>query len=163
MQFQVPQFIEAEDKIVGPLTIRQFIYLAVGGGISFLSYAVHLETWLWLVISVFAVSAAVAFAFAKVNGRPLHFLLLSVAGFLWRPHTYVWQPEKSALPKNGATMSSVGHGISLEQILSGRALKSAWESVQTGAVKKRSRSSDRYTIFRRPAGDRNIARRVDYR
>ena len=32
MQFQVPQFIEVEDKIFGPLTFKQFIYM--GGGLS---------------------------------------------------------------------------------------------------------------------------------
>ena len=39
MQFQVPQFIEVEDKIVGPLTFKQFIYLAGGGGVIAILYA----------------------------------------------------------------------------------------------------------------------------
>ncbi|TSC61742.1 MAG: SsrA-binding protein, partial [Parcubacteria group bacterium Athens0416_74] len=32
MQFQVPQFIEVEDKIVGPLTFKQFVFIAGGLG-----------------------------------------------------------------------------------------------------------------------------------
>ena len=40
MQFQVPQFIEIEDKIFGPLTFKQFIYLAGGGGLCFLLYTI---------------------------------------------------------------------------------------------------------------------------
>ena len=32
MRFEVPQFIDIEDKIIGPLTWRQFIYL--GGGVG---------------------------------------------------------------------------------------------------------------------------------
>jgi len=39
MRFQVPQFIEIESKIFGPLTFKQFIYLAGGAGLSFLFYA----------------------------------------------------------------------------------------------------------------------------
>ena len=35
MQFQTPQFIETENKIIGPLTLKQFFYLAVGFGVSF--------------------------------------------------------------------------------------------------------------------------------
>ena len=34
MMFSVPQFIDVEDKIIGPLTLKQFIYLAGGAGLS---------------------------------------------------------------------------------------------------------------------------------
>lgn len=162
MQFQVPQFIEAEDKIVGPLTIRQFIYLAVGAGISFMLY-LAVETWLWLILSLFIGGAALALAFVKINGRPFHLVLLSGARFVWRPHTYVWQPDQPALQKNNATMSSITRGSSLERILSGRALRAAWDSIQTGTSKKRVNARENYLAFRRPTGDRNVARRVDYR
>jgi len=38
MQYQVPQFIEIEDKIFGPLTLKQFLYLAGGGGLCLLFF-----------------------------------------------------------------------------------------------------------------------------
>ena len=38
MQFQVPQFIEVEDKIFGPLTFRQAVYLVGGAGLSYVIY-----------------------------------------------------------------------------------------------------------------------------
>ena len=34
MRFQVPQFIEVEDKIFGPFTFKQFIYIAGGIGVA---------------------------------------------------------------------------------------------------------------------------------
>ena len=70
MRFQVPQFIEVEDKIFGPLTLKQFIYLAGGGGLSFLVYAFLHSLTLSLVpiIAIMAVSAALAFY--KVNNKP---------------------------------------------------------------------------------------------
>ena len=40
MRFQVPQFIEVEDKIFGPLTLKQFIYLAGAGGLVFVLWRV---------------------------------------------------------------------------------------------------------------------------
>ena len=52
MQFQVPQFTEAEDKIVGPLTLRQFIYIAAAGGVSVMLYFAVI-TWLWAFLSMF--------------------------------------------------------------------------------------------------------------
>jgi hypothetical protein len=38
-QFHVPQFIEVEDKIFGPLTLKQFLYVIGGAGIVFIMYA----------------------------------------------------------------------------------------------------------------------------
>jgi len=37
-QFTVPQFIDVEDKILGPITIRQFLILLVGCIVIFISY-----------------------------------------------------------------------------------------------------------------------------
>ena len=34
MRFQVPQFIEVEDKIFGPLTFKQFVYVTGGVGLA---------------------------------------------------------------------------------------------------------------------------------
>ena len=48
MQFQVPQFIETEDKIVGPLTLRQFLYIGAAGLLSFLLFFV-LKIWFWFI------------------------------------------------------------------------------------------------------------------
>ena len=41
MQFQVPQFIDVENKIIGPLSLRQFLYLAGAGLISFMLFFYH--------------------------------------------------------------------------------------------------------------------------
>ena len=38
MRFEVPQFIEIEDKIFGPLTWKQFIYLAGGAGFGVIAF-----------------------------------------------------------------------------------------------------------------------------
>ena len=38
MQFSVPQFVEVEDKIIGPLTLKQFLVLLGGGFVVFVLY-----------------------------------------------------------------------------------------------------------------------------
>lgn len=165
MQFQVPQFIEIEDKIIGPLTIRQFIYLAVAGGVSVMLYFA-VETWVWFIFSLVIMGIASAFAFLKINGRPFYVVLFAGARFLWNPHTYVWQPDQPTLPKTPEAMASDAEGFSLEQILAGHSLKNAWRAMQTGTAAKKpaARSgSERYMIFRRPTGERRAARRIDYR
>jgi hypothetical protein len=37
MQFPVPQFTDVEDKIIGPLTVKQFFILLVSAAIIFFS------------------------------------------------------------------------------------------------------------------------------
>ena len=108
MQFQVPQFIDIEDKIMGPLTLRQFLYLAAAGGFSFILFFA-LQTWLWVTLTVFMGVIASAFAFIKYNGQPLIKMVLAAGKFLWFPKFYLWRyttpgeklPTIHSLPKPG--------------------------------------------------------------
>ena len=169
MQFQVPQFIETEDKIVGPLSLRQFMYIVIGTGIVVILYFL-LQTWLWALLSLPAMGLAVAFAFVKVNGRPFVQLVKSALFFYWKPQRYVWQSADPSLPKNQETMSSLFGGLSLEHIVSGLALKSAWQNVQVGnkaSAEKANRTmtklKERYEILEKVSGERRMVKRVDYR
>src|SRR3989338_2537880 len=69
MRFQVPQFIEIESKIFGPLTFKQFIYLAGGAGLSFLFYA-FLPFFIAVIFIAPVGAFAAALAFYKVHNRP---------------------------------------------------------------------------------------------
>lgn len=168
MQFQVPQFIETEDKIIGPLTLRQFLYLAGAGGIS-LMFFFSVTTTFWFMITLVVGGIAAAIAFIKVNGRKLEQVIVSAAQFYWGPQTYVWQPDHPELKKSPSSISRAAPGFSLESILSGRALKRAWQSIETGTPQKKKkrhkteRLSERFMVTRRPTGERRAAKRVDYR
>ncbi|MEK7546864.1 MAG: PrgI family protein [Patescibacteria group bacterium] len=98
MQFQVPQFIDVEDKIVGPLTLKQFLYIASGAGLSLLLFFI-VQAWLWFILSIFIISGAVTLSMVKINGQPLMKTVVSAIGFYWRPQTYVWQPENKKSKK----------------------------------------------------------------
>lgn len=168
MQYQVPQFIEAEDKIVGPLSLKQFLYLSGGAGVSMMFFF-FVDIWLWAILSVFIFGFAAALALIKINGRPFGRVFLSAIAFYWQPQTYVWQPETPDLPKNKETVRSTS-GLSLESIVAGMALRSAWEKVQVGskasgdkATRTITRAKERYEIFHKITGDRQVAKRIDYR
>lgn len=93
MQFTVPQFIESEAKIAGPLTFKQVLYL-VGAGIiiMFLYFSLAKTNLLiFTVITVFLVGAALAFAFLKVGGYSLTVLLKNSFGFLVSSKIYLWK------------------------------------------------------------------------
>ena len=100
MQFQVPQFIDIEDKIIGPLTLKQFFYIAGAGAILFVSFFM-LRTWLWIAISLPIVGLAIVLAFVRYNGRSMIVMLGAMLKYTWRPKLYLWTrgEEKKALPK----------------------------------------------------------------
>ncbi|HWP61541.1 MAG TPA: PrgI family protein [Candidatus Paceibacterota bacterium] len=93
MQFQIPQFIEVEDKIFGPLTFRQFVYLAGGAGAAYL---------LWRVLPLIiagpliggVVGLAGALAFMQYNGRPFILALEHAFSYLLHPKLYLWNNER---------------------------------------------------------------------
>lgn len=93
MQFQVPQFIETEDKVIGGVfTLRQFLIIAAGAGVSALLFFIF-NFFVWLIFTVLIGMAVVGFAFVKINGRPLAELLLSALGYYWNPRFYLWKAK----------------------------------------------------------------------
>lgn len=98
MQFQVPQFIETESKIIGPLTLKQFLYIAVAFLFSFFTFFVF-KTFAWVILTAVIGIIAFSLAFIKYNGRPLTVLLKSVLAYAWQPKLYLWHQETIALPK----------------------------------------------------------------
>ena len=95
MEYQVPQFIEVEDKIVGPLTLRQFIYIAGGGGLCVICY-LYLPLWLALPFMALAGGWAAALAFYKINGKPLIQILEAGFNYLTGSKLFLWRHEDRA-------------------------------------------------------------------
>ena len=94
MEYQVPQFIDIENKVVGPLTLKQFIYLAGGGGISVASF-VYLPIYFSLPITAVIGGFALALAFYKMNGKP--FVDMVEAGFNYYlgAKMFLWKREEA--------------------------------------------------------------------
>jgi hypothetical protein len=90
MQFQIPQFIETESKIIGPLSLKQFAYMGIAGFMVFILFYV-LETFVWIFFSVIIVGAAFALAFIRFNGQKLPTVIVSVARYFWRPKFFLWK------------------------------------------------------------------------
>ncbi|MBM3256885.1 MAG: PrgI family protein [Candidatus Liptonbacteria bacterium] len=168
MQFQVPQFIETEDKIVGPLSLKQFIYIGITGGISLILYLL-VELWLWLLVSLPLVAIGIALAFVKIGGRSLPTVARAAFFYFWKPQTYVWQPQdKKTAPAPVLEPTSPTSNASLEEVLSGLALRKTWQKLQTGTGKISpgtflNQAEDQFAVFRKKTGERHAARRVDYR
>ena len=96
MRFQVPQFIEVEDKIFGPLTLKQFIYMAGGGGLSFLIYITTNSLWISVLPIVAIMALSSSLAFYKINKRPLINVLESAFKFYLGNKLYLWKKINKA-------------------------------------------------------------------
>lgn len=94
MRFQVPQFIEIEDKIFGPLTFKQFIYLVGGGGGVFILYAL-LPLWLAIIFGIPVAVFSLALAFYKVHNQPFIKVVESAFRYLVSSKLYLWKKREA--------------------------------------------------------------------
>lgn len=130
MQFQVPQFIDIEDRIIGPLTLKQFLYLAGAGGVLFILFML-LESFLFIFVAPPIAGVALALAFVKVNGRDFLFYLASLINFFTKPRLYLWQripretmPQKETRVKKTTV---IGEGEASRPIVEKKLQQIAWQ------------------------------------
>jgi len=88
--FQVPQFIDQKPKIVGPLTLSQFFYIAIAAGISLTSFYIF-NLVVWVLSSVILVTISVGLAFIKINGQEMPKVIRAGFHFFFGPRIYTWQ------------------------------------------------------------------------
>ncbi len=88
-QFTVPQFIEVEPKVIGPISVRQFIMLLIGALIVFIEYKLT-DFTLFVLEGLLTAAIVCMFAFVKINGRQFHMFLLSFVQSWLRPKTRLW-------------------------------------------------------------------------
>ncbi len=88
-QFTVPQFIDVEDKVIGPITVRQFIIMLFSTGLVALCYKLFYFTT-FLVLTIVIVFTTIIVAFVKVNGVHFHLFLANFFITLIKANTRVW-------------------------------------------------------------------------
>lgn len=99
MQFVIPQFIDVEDKVIGPISVRQFITILIGAAVIFLNYELiyrlNNNFWFFFGTALVIGAATLVFAFIRVNGRPFHYFLLNFLATLKEPRLRIWSKEMS--------------------------------------------------------------------
>lgn len=91
-QFVVPQFIDVEDKIFGPITTRQFLILLVAGMIDFIAFRLA-DITLFIAILIVTGGLALTFAFIKVNGQTFHYFMLNIFQTARKPSLRIWNKQ----------------------------------------------------------------------
>lgn len=93
MQFKVPQDVQREDTIIGPITIKQLIILGIGGGIAYAIYVSLVKTYVvyvWLPPVAIISMITLAFAFLKIHGLKFHIFLMSFIEYHLLPRQRYW-------------------------------------------------------------------------
>ncbi|MEO8065618.1 MAG: PrgI family protein [Candidatus Doudnabacteria bacterium] len=114
MQFAVPQFTEVEDKLIGPLTLKQFLFLLATGGVILFFYSLLQFSIFFFLFALPTALLGIGLTFGKFNGRPLFGYIGVFIHFVSRPQTRIFKREeasvviniqKEAAPKGRAPLS----------------------------------------------------------
>lgn len=128
MQFQVPQYIEVEDKLVGPLSLKQFVYLAGAGGISYILFRkLPLLVALPFIAIIVGFALALAFYPREKFGKPFIEIIQSGARYLLRTRLYTWKkiPQKIT-PGKTPTEQSTSFSIPIPTVTEGKLKDLSW-------------------------------------
>ena len=170
-QFQVPQFIETEDKIVGPLTLRQFMYLAIAGSLSGVCYLIF-QPFLAVLLTLILMGLGAILAFVKVNGRTMVTFLGSAFSYIWNPKLYVFTMKKDDGSKTTKKEKILSDSHNTESGLreindklsaSRSAIPKREQALPPSMDQAREEAEERYEIVRKLSGAREEERRIDYR
>ena len=106
MQFKVPQFLDIEDKIFGPFTFSEFVYLAGGAGLCYVLYKA-----LGLLLGFLPIAAvaglAIALVFYKPNGKPFIDMIESGLKYTLQSKLYVWQQKNHQKKTSPTTQTTI--------------------------------------------------------
>lgn len=95
MEFQVPQFIEREPKIIGPFTFKQFLFLALCGGVCIILYFI-LPRIVFYALTILVMGGAIGFLSVKIEGQSIPRLLKNFFFFCASPKLYLWRKKEIA-------------------------------------------------------------------
>src|SRR3989338_5746272 len=91
MRFQLPQFIETETKLVGPLTLKQFLWVAGGAAILFLLFLTAGPGFIFFAAGIPVAGIFLALAFLKIEGMPLINYVAYLLSYLLNPKRYIFK------------------------------------------------------------------------
>ena len=125
MQYQVPQFVEIEDKIFGPFTFKQFAYLAGAGGACLIFFTL-LPLWLAAILSLPFAALGAALAFYQVNGRPFISALEHAISYYMGSKLYLWKQVERKVAATTAAEAAPRTDVQLPTMSESKLKDLAW-------------------------------------
>lgn len=91
--YKVPQDVEAEDKLLGPLSFRQFIYFMIAGGGAFVAFLLFQISPFLILIPLPIVFLFGILALPLRKDQPMETYLLAIIRFWLKPKRRIWDPD----------------------------------------------------------------------
>ena len=164
MNFQVPQFIDEKPKIIGFLTLPQFLYVAGAGLLSFFAFNVF-NFFLWILITAVLGGLAVGLAFVKINGQPLPKVLFAALGYVWQPRQFTWQramKEASLDVSRLEKIEALRNSMSLQDKIKSLAMNVTTGKIFQGKAGGNGDPKEKYQVVTLLTGEKKMAKKVDY-
>ncbi len=125
MRYQVPQFIEIEDKIFGPLTFKQFIYLAGAGGICLIFFSIF-PIYITVMLGIPVVALGAALAFYHINDRPFIVVMEHAFKYLTGSKLYLWKQRQAETPKTQDAVAKAETQLPVPKLSESKLKDLAW-------------------------------------
>lgn len=91
-QYKVPQDVEADDKLLGPFSFRQFVYLLIAGGLVALAVALFQLFPLLAIIPVPFILFLAILALPLKKDQPMEAYVAAIVSYYLKPRTKRWMP-----------------------------------------------------------------------
>jgi len=172
MQFQVPQNIDLEDKIIGPVTFKNFIILLFGGMFVYLIFLTPMPRAISIIIAIPITLALLAITFVKIQDQSFIKFFTSLMFFWFRPKQRIWsqkQPKPEVIIKN-KTQKEKYHPT--KQVISSQAIEKlativdtkGWKPItsnnnsmqESTNVEERVKSTEKTNLPQKQIEDKNI-------
>lgn len=160
MQFKVPQFIDIEDKIFGPFTFRQFVYLVGGAGGLYLSFKL-LPFPISAVLGLAILGFGLALAFYKYNEKPFIHFVEAFAKYYMRSRLYIWQKKKAAKMESPTSLGTDGDSQAMNPVQGDMAMINQNMYMHQKQNVNRFRETANTTTSSKTSPDRALAPKAD--
>lgn len=91
-QYKVPQDVEADDKLIGPFSFRQFVYLLIAAGLTAMAVGLFQLFPLLAIIPVPPILLLLALALPLKKDQPMETYLAAIVSFYLKPRKRIWTP-----------------------------------------------------------------------
>lgn len=123
-QYKVPQFIDIEDKLFGPFTFKEFVYLVGGAGMLFVIYKL-LPLWIGIFLMIPVAGLTVALVFVKINNQSFLYYLQASFSYFLKSKLYIWKQRLEKIEEKKEEAGLPNAQI-IPQITSSRLKELSW-------------------------------------
>ncbi|MDD5083870.1 MAG: PrgI family protein [Candidatus Moranbacteria bacterium] len=116
MLFNVPQYIDVEDKVAGPLTVKQLLWMIGMVAVLMILWNIY-DPLAFFIAAVPVVCIFVALAFYRPYNQPLIVFIGNAILFIVRPKVYVWDRPTKVISAKKVKETPEAHIVSVQKVV----------------------------------------------